>query len=739
MNNWIEKRILNQLFKHKVKNIVGVPDSTLQGFVSEVELDPRFESHISTNECEAISIAMGQYLGSGVPSLVYLQNSGFGKTIHPFTSLLHPDVYHIPIILMIGWRGHPEFNDEPQHKPIGKLLPNFLKDLGIASWELSASVLETEKIINLGLNEVFEKKSAVAFLIPPDLFTKKDGNPSQIKNKFKLVNNEYLNEPNAKVSLNRLTRKDVVSKVVEMYDSYYKNPKPIFASTTGLCSRELFEIQKQNEKILTYYNIGGMGCVSSIALGISMTQKNREVCVLDGDGALLMQMGTLASLGSIAPINLTHILIDNECHESTGGQETVSRQINLSLIAEACGYRWRRYVETEEEMTKAIVESFSQNQLKWIHVKCKKNAINNQVGRPDKAPEEMIQELYKNIQNSKSMDESSLFLESLKEKVTLNNKCKTLIIYSPSFKNFYPKRWNTIINLLSEAQVLEYSSHLLNWEDIESIQLKLKEYNQIVAIGGGTVMDLSKILRSKKKERIKLIVIPTTFGTGAEITPFATYYNDKVKQSEESIYGPPDEVVCSPEFYKTLTQRQLKIQLLDILGHSIESITSNQKTIKSETYSLKALLLINPYLKLNDLKLTQEDCLNLYWAGHFAGLAISDSKTNLGHALSYYLTAFHNLEHGLSVGFLLPIVLKYLKSKIEENEAYQCIPSSYEFLQLLENWGLINEIKEKIKNKISIPNWVEYSLKQPRIKNIGLSFSEEELKVILYEYLNEVF
>ncbi len=368
--------VVEAILKTPIRNIVGVPDSTLYPFLSLLEKRDEMKALIATNECEAVGIAAGQFMATQVPSLVYLQNSGLGKTIHPIATLLHNEICALPFVLMIGWRGAPDISDEPQHKIMGKKIFELLNVLNIEHKVLEPNAENIEADFKYAYRFCLEKRQPFALVVHPRLFPKEK--------------NKDLNAP-----MEGLNRTSVLKILVELL------PHCSMVSTTGKISRELYEIRKEKFSGADFFTVGAMGDASSIALGIELglnskaSQRSKPIMrldakptvVLDGDGAFLMQMGSLVTIGT-SEANLLHIVFDNGCHESTGGQPTAARKVNLSKIAEACGYSQVYQAEDEKNLREAISQALKTNSgPKFIHVKVHPGDIKT-LGRPVETPRE---------------------------------------------------------------------------------------------------------------------------------------------------------------------------------------------------------------------------------------------------------------------------------------------------------------------------------------------------------------
>ena len=310
------KNLFLFLKKNKIDFFTGVPDSVLKNFIYILDSNKKKVEHIITaNEGSAVALAAGNYLATKKPALVYMQNSGLGNAINPLISICHSKVYSIPLILMIGWRGSPKENDEPQHQLKGKITPSILKLLNIKFLVLDNSK-DFKKIKDL-INYSKYKKRPVAFLIK--------SNTLSLDSNF---------EKNNK-SKNYLTREVVINGLL---NAIKKNTRII--STTGYTSRELFQI-RQNKKSKNgkdFYMVGGMGHASMTSLGYSLSSKNQVIC-RDGDGSLIMHMGSLISTGLKSKSNFKHILLNNGSHESVGDQKIDTFKVNFKNISKSFGYK----------------------------------------------------------------------------------------------------------------------------------------------------------------------------------------------------------------------------------------------------------------------------------------------------------------------------------------------------------------------------------------------------------------
>ncbi|MES2205270.1 MAG: phosphonopyruvate decarboxylase [Pseudomonadota bacterium] len=311
------------LLTKNIQFFCGVPDSLLKDFCAYItDHTPEHQHIINANEGNSIAIATGYYLATQNLPLVYMQNSGLGNAINPLTSLTDKEVYGIPMLLMIGWRGHPDTPDEPQHIKMGRINPALLKTLEIPYAVLPDTWNELDAVVSSLLQNAYTDSTPVALLIKTDTFSS-----YKLQKKIPQVNNG-------------LNRETALSILVDYIDRQ-KMDNVVYIATTGKLSRELYEYRdaKNQSHEQDFLTVGSMGHASQIALGIAIAQPDKTVICLDGDGALLMHAGSLSTIGMLKPKNLIHIVFNNWSHDSVGGQPTAASQSNIALIAHATGYR----------------------------------------------------------------------------------------------------------------------------------------------------------------------------------------------------------------------------------------------------------------------------------------------------------------------------------------------------------------------------------------------------------------
>ena len=316
-----------------VKFFTGVPDSLLNDFCLYMTNNIPDSRHVmAANEGNAIGIAAGNYMATGNIPVVYMQNSGIGNATNPLLSLTHDCVYGIPMILVIGWRGDPSINDHAQHKKQGELTPVLMKDMDIPYEILDSDDTVIEKF-TWAVNKAKEISSPVALIAKKAILTQKE------------KKQQYPESP-------LMNREEAVSAVLDVFGA-----DAVYLGTTGRATRELNEQLKAHGigEGHEFQNVGSMGHVSSVGLGIALAKPNTKVVVFDGDAAAVMHMGALATNCRYKAGNLIHIVLNNGVNESVGGQKSAGQVISLTDVAKACGYRTPGHaVETKEELQKVL-------------------------------------------------------------------------------------------------------------------------------------------------------------------------------------------------------------------------------------------------------------------------------------------------------------------------------------------------------------------------------------------------
>ena len=331
-----------------IQTIAGVPDSTLKQFCDAVQLDKgkRVRHYVTANEGAAVGLATGEYLIAKRPCLVYLQNSGLGNIINPLASIANQEVYGIPILFVIGWRGEPGKKDEPQHIYQGKVTCQLLEVMDVPYSIIDDMTTEIQmKEILLKARMLMSENRQYAIIIRKGTFEKE---------------NEFIWE-NGYTLIRERALKTILENVYS--DSY-------IVSTTGKISRELYEqsdvLYGNHERI--FMAVGGMGHASMIAYGMAQVDLSRKIVCIDGDGAVLMHMGAVAFIAKQSPKNLLHIVINNAAHESVGSMPTGFRGQMYTQIAKSCGYKNIYIAKTEKEIAEMIIEAKNKNELSMVEI-----------------------------------------------------------------------------------------------------------------------------------------------------------------------------------------------------------------------------------------------------------------------------------------------------------------------------------------------------------------------------------
>jgi len=354
--------------KQGIDFFCGVPDSLLKDYCAYVTANEASDKHVITaNEGSAIALASGYHLSSGKTAMVYLQNSGLGNIVNPIMSLAATNVYSIPMLLFVGWRGEPGKRDEPQHVAQGKATPGLLAACGIPFQVLPDYIEGAEQTLYTARKHIEVTKGPYCLLVKRQTF---------LPYKYEGATSMYDEMP--------LNREGAVNEIVKGLLE-----RDVIVGTTGMLSRELFELREKygqgHEK--DFLTVGSMGHASSIALGVAMNRSKRQVFCLDGDGAALMHMGNMSTIGSVGPANFNHIVINNGAHDSVGGQPTdaVSEQFDICKVALALGYKQAICVSTPEQIRAGVEAMRSAEGPVLMEIKVCKGSRKN-LGRPTRSP-----------------------------------------------------------------------------------------------------------------------------------------------------------------------------------------------------------------------------------------------------------------------------------------------------------------------------------------------------------------
>ncbi len=354
----------------------GVPCSFLKSLINFAINDCEYIS--AANEGDAVAIASGAYLGGKRP-VVLMQNSGLANAVSPLTSLNY--IFKIPFLGFVSLRGEKGIPDEPQHELTGQITTDMLEMMKI-KWEYLSAEQEKARKQILHANKYIENNQPFFFVVKKGAF-----------DNVELVAKEHSrNEGRLMIEKSRSeefpTRLDTLRVINSL-----KEVHTIQLATTGKTGRELYEIEDSPNN---FYVVGSMGCVSSLGLGLALARKEKEVIVIDGDGSLIMRLGSLATTGYYRPSNMLHILLDNGTYDSTGGQTTVSLNMNFIQISHSCGYEKSVYTHDLEELETQILEWKKDRRLTFLYMPIATGSCEN-LGRPTIRPVDVKKRLWRFI------------------------------------------------------------------------------------------------------------------------------------------------------------------------------------------------------------------------------------------------------------------------------------------------------------------------------------------------------
>lgn len=614
----------------------GVPDSLLKNLCAYVT-DHCGEGHvIAANEGGAVGLAAGHYLATGRPALVYMQNSGQGNAVNPLASLADPDVYSIPMVLLVGWRGMPGVHDEPQHVKQGKITLSLFETMGIPTTVIPEEGWET--VVQAAIERACLERRPVALVVKKGLF-----------------GNYALQHKQPDVS--EVKREEAIESLLRTLPS-----DSVIVSTTGMISRELYElrIRRGEGHAHDFLTVGSMGHAVMIALGIALAQPARRVVCLDGDGASIMQLGNMAIVGQSRAENLTHILLNNAAHDSVGGQPTVGGAIDLPAIAQAAGYNQPGHPVFRQ----VLVAKGARADL----------------GRPKEPPQENKALFMKTLGVSEGVMSQKLHIGEAACETALKVFCRAkahIVLVTDGaayalcgakafFDNFFAGQSIGVTHL----QVPSANPKV---EVVQQLLEKIRRpVDGFIAVGGGTMLDTAKLLNlavvTGKSIRELLacntapdalmpcFAMPTTAGTGAEATRFAVCYDGEKKYSIDFLSIRPDEVGLFPAFITTVPPYQRLSTCFDAYAQAIESLWAQGATEESRAYAESALHCMQAATEvaLGSMEQAQLELQGSYWAGR----AIDISRTTAAHAFSYYLTSHYGIAHGHAVFMVFPYILQ---------------------------------------------------------------------------------
>lgn len=342
--------VCEELKKNGVTFFTGVPDSYLNGFCNHILKNYPERNIIAANEGNAVGIAAGHYIASKEIPLVYMQNSGLGNTVNPLVSLADEHVYSIPMILLIGWRGQPGTGDWPQHELQGEITTKLLDVMNIPYTILEDDNSKIGEVIEKAVSYAKETRRSYALIAPKGVMAGE--------------------KANNKDDLYPLSREEAIETVLDNMPE-----DTVYSATTGRATRELFFLrERRNESRKNdFLNVGSMGHASSVALGIALEKKDRQVVCFDGDSAAILHLGALTMVSKLDCPNFLHIVLNNGAHESVGGQPSAGYLVDFTKIAESCGYETvGKAAENKEELISAVKQLSSRKKAGFIEVKIHK-------------------------------------------------------------------------------------------------------------------------------------------------------------------------------------------------------------------------------------------------------------------------------------------------------------------------------------------------------------------------------
>lgn len=363
----LAQELIDHLVEAGVHFFAGVPDSVLSDLSQLLEDRDKIKHVIAPNEGSAVALGLGSYLATGSVPVIYLQNSGLGNALNPLVSLAHPDIYGIPLLLLIGYRGHVPEADEPQHYVQGPASSPWLESVGIP------------------VDKVMDQRDLLSTVSRSLARSKSHQGPTAV-----LVARGILDEAKETTPSSAIypQRSEIIANIVRFFGD-----SAIYVSTTGKASRELASIFDDEMAHNAFLCVGGMGHASSVALGASLAQSKRLIVCIDGDGSFQMHMGASAMVGFQKPTNFVHVLVNNGVHDSVGGQPTSSPQFPFSEAARNFGYSSHHRVESVSQLLQTLRDSKIESGPHFIEVLSSPGAETS-LGRPVKTPRQRM-ELFK--------------------------------------------------------------------------------------------------------------------------------------------------------------------------------------------------------------------------------------------------------------------------------------------------------------------------------------------------------
>lgn len=357
------RQLVDSLADLGVHFACGVPDSLMQPLCTYLSTLPSEQHVLAANEGAAVGLAIGHYLGTDQPALVYLQNAGIGNAINPLVSLAHPGVYGVPMLLLVGWRGQPGNSDEPQHLTQGRQMEPLLEAMEVPWTTLPRDPDQATACLDDALRVARARSSPYVVLVEKGTFAPYD-------------------DPTGPVDSGHSTREEALVALLDTIGD-----EGSYVATTGMLGRELYEYRERSSTSAErdFLTVGGMGHACSIALGLAQTRPDREVWCLDGDGSALMHLGSLAVIADQAPKNFFHVVFNNGVHDSVGGQATVMRSVDLAAAAKAFGYRFATSISDVATLGGVVTEMRTCSGPGLVDLRVRPGSREG-IGRPRRSP-----------------------------------------------------------------------------------------------------------------------------------------------------------------------------------------------------------------------------------------------------------------------------------------------------------------------------------------------------------------
>lgn len=330
------KIFLKSLKKNEINFYSGTPDSVLANLLEILKNEKNFQ--ISPHEGIAVSSGVGYHYATKKIPCIFMQNSGLGNILNPISSIAHKNIFSVPMLLLIGMRGYK--GDEPQHLIQIKATPKILKSSDISYFWLDSKT-NVNKQIQYATNLAKKNRMPVAILIKKNLFLKIKVFKQKDNDKKKVSGSSY-------------------NDYIITLSKFIKKKDYIF-SPTGFVHRTLFYNRNKFKTDKIFYNIGGMGHLSSIAYTVANLKKKSKVFCLEGDGSFLMHLGCQTLIDKSKLKNFKYILFNNKSHYSTGGNIPSNiTNIKLKLFAKSIGLNYLK-IKSAHDLNKFMLKKSEEN------------------------------------------------------------------------------------------------------------------------------------------------------------------------------------------------------------------------------------------------------------------------------------------------------------------------------------------------------------------------------------------